>query len=225
MISTFYLITFLTSLLLTIIYLYKWHKHYEVNITIIFTLIPMSNLGYLLLWHSPNVESYITALKFIYMGGCFLLLFITLCVFRISGISVKRWVRTTGFLICLLMYSGVLTIGHYPFFYKNLFFQRNGSDLIIAKTYGPLHVVFYAVIGLYVTCGIFAILYSLYTKKQTSRRILYLLFLPEIIAILGYVGSHFFTKHMDLTPLAYNLAQMVYLLIIRRMSIYNVNDN
>lgn len=225
MISTFYLITFLASLLLTVIYLYKWHKHYEVNISIIFTLIPIANLGYLLMWHSPNEESYITALKIAYLGGCFLLLFITLCVFRLSGIKVKRWVRTTGFLICLLMYAGVLTLGHYPFFYKNMFFQRNGSELIIAKTYGPLHTVFYVVIGLYCVCGIFAILYSLYAKKQTSRRILYLLFLPEIIAILGYVGSHFFTKHTDLTPLSYNLAQIVYLLIIRRMSLYNVNDN
>ena len=224
MISTFYLITFLASLLLSILYLYKWHKHYEVNISIIFTLIPIANLAYLLLWHSPNEQSYIIALKFVYLGGCFLLLFITLCVFRLSGISVRRWVRTTGFIICILIYSGVLTIGYYPFFYKNLFFQRNGSDLIIAKTYGPLHTIFYAVIGLYCACGIFAILYSLYTKRQTSRKILYLLFLPEVIAILGYVGSHF-SKHLDLTPLSYNLAQIVYLLIIRRMSLYNVNDN
>ena len=225
MISSFYLITFLASLLLSTIYLYKWHKHYEVNITLIFTLIPIANLGYLLSWHAANMESYIITVKIIYLGGCFLIFFINMCVFRICGILVKRWIRTTGFLICLALYCSVLTIGHFPLFYKNLFFQRNGSNLIVAKTYGPMHTVFYIIIGLYFMAGLSAILYTLYTNKQTSKKILHLLFLPEAITLFGYIGYHLVSKHIELTPLTYNFAQIVYLLIIRRMSLYNVSDN
>ena len=225
MISSFYLITFLASLLLSTIYLYKWHKHYEVNITLIFTLIPIANLGYLLSWHAANMESYIITVKIIYLGCCLLIFFINMCVFRICGILVKRWIRTTGFLICLALYCRVLTIGHFPLFYHNLFFQRNGSNLIVAKTYGPMHTVFYIIIGLYFMAGLSAILYTLYTNKQTSKKILHLLFLPEAITLFGYIGYHRVSRHIELTPLTYNFAQIVYLLIIRRMSLYNVSDN
>ena len=224
MITSFYMITFLASLVLSLIYLYKWHKHYEVNITLIFTIIPIANMGYLLQSSAKDEGSYIIATKVVYLGGCFLIFFITMCVFRLCGIIVKRWVRTSLFLICLAIYGSVLTIGYNSLFYKNMFFQRNESGIVVAKTYGPMHTVFYVIIALFFLCGLGTLIYSLALQKQISKTILHLLILPEVITLIGYVGYHMFSKHIEITPLAYNLAQVVYLLIIKRMSLYNVNN-
>ncbi len=224
MASLFYFLTFLASVVLSLIYLFEWHKHFEVNITIIFTLIPIANLGYLFAWNAKNVESYILATKIIYIGGCFLIFFINMCVFRLCGVNVKRWVRTMLFLICLLIYVSVLTIGYFPIFYKKLFFQRNGDKLIIAKTYGPMHTVFYIVIGAFFLCGIFVLIHALVNKRQISNTVIQLLLLPEALSIIGYLGSNVIAKHMDFAPLIYNFAQITFLLIIRRMSLYNIDD-
>ncbi|SNU08548.1 N-terminal 7TM region of histidine kinase [Lachnospiraceae bacterium] len=224
MISIFYFMTFITSLVLSLIYIYEWHKHFEVNISLIFTLIPIANLGYLFAWNAQTKESYILAVKIIYIGSCFMIFFINMSVFRLCGIIVKRWVRTLLFLISLLMYVGVLTIGYFPVFYKRLFFQRNENRIIVAKEYGPLHTVLFVYLGIFFICSLCAILYSLHRKRQISKEILHLLILPEAVTFLGYVGTNVISKHMEITPLSYNLAQLLFLLIIRRMSLYNIDD-
>ena len=38
------MIPFILSMLLTTVYVYKWQKHFEVNITMIFALIPLISL-------------------------------------------------------------------------------------------------------------------------------------------------------------------------------------
>ena len=224
MISIFYFMTFITSLVLSLIYIYEWHKHFEVNISLIFTLIPIANLGYLFAWNAQTKESYILAVKIIYIGSCFMIFFINMSVFRLCGIIVKRWVRTLLFLISLLMYVGVLTIRYFPVFYKRLFFQRNENRIIVAKEYGPLHTVLFVYLGIFFICSLCAIMYSLHRKRQISKEILHLLILPEAVTFLGYVGTNVISKHMEITPLSYNMAQLLFLLIIRRMSLYNIDD-
>ena len=44
----FYLIVFLLSILMTLLYMYKWHKHFAVHIAMVFVLVPVVNLGYVL---------------------------------------------------------------------------------------------------------------------------------------------------------------------------------
>ena len=44
----YYLVCFFLSILLTLIYMYKWHKHFDVHIAMVFVLVPVVNLGYVL---------------------------------------------------------------------------------------------------------------------------------------------------------------------------------
>ena len=48
----YYDILLMVSLLLTGIYLFKWHKHYDAHITLVFMLVPVICLGYVMLAHS-----------------------------------------------------------------------------------------------------------------------------------------------------------------------------
>ena len=75
MITFIYNIVFLISVLCAVMYVYMWHKHYDVNFTMIFTLIPIACVGYMLLAHSTTVEEALVATKIAYIGGSFLELF------------------------------------------------------------------------------------------------------------------------------------------------------
>jgi len=69
------------------------------------------------------------------------------------------------------------------------------------------------------------IVYTLRNKRQVSRRILTLLFIPFLTTVLGYAVNHFVEANgFEVMPVAYVLAQIVYLSIVRRMALYDVSE-
>ena len=74
----YYDILLMVSVLLTGIYLFMWHKHFDVHITLVFVLVPVINLGYALLAHATVLPEALAANKVIYAGGCYLQLIVLL---------------------------------------------------------------------------------------------------------------------------------------------------
>ncbi len=220
----YYEIIFIVSIILTSLYLYLWHKHFDINITAIFILIPISNLGFMIFGNAEDVDTLIAGIKIYYIGGCYLIYFITMCIMSLCNIEVKKWIRLTGFLICSFFYSIILTIGNKPYYYQDITLKFLGDGRIIVKTYGPLHSIFYITVGIYFAIGITAIIYSLFKKKQISNRVLYLLFLPEIISVFGFFGTALVRGKYEIMPVTFVFAQIVYIFIVKRMSMYNVSD-
>lgn len=218
----FYNVCFLISILLSLIYIFWWHRHYDVNITIIFLLIPLNNFFYASMF--TNAELYLTAQKLIYFAGCMLPWFITMCVLNLCRIRVSRWVRTASFALNLLMFVGILSIGHYPFFYREITVVKTAEGLLVTKEYGPLHSLFYVMVGLYFGAGVCILLYCYIKKRQVSRRILQRLFVPQVFAIASYLLAHVPGIDVELVPLSYIIAQIMYLLIVHRMVLYDVSD-
>ena len=218
----FYNVCFLISILLSLIYIFWWHRHYDVNITIIFLLIPLNNFFYASMF--TNAELYLTAQKLIYFAGCMLPWFITMCVLNLCRIRVSRWIRTASFALNLLMFVGILSIGHYPFFYREITVVKTAEGLLVTKEYGPLHSLFYVMVGLYFGAGVCILLYCYIKKRQVSRRILQRLFVPQVFAIASYLLAHVPGIDVELVPLSYIIAQIMYLLIVHRMVLYDVSD-
>ena len=124
-----------------------------------------------------------------------------------------------------MLYAFVLTIGHKPYFYKKLrviYDSKNGYQLI--KVYGPVHTLFYVVVVSYFILSVIAIFYSLSHKRQVSNRIIKLLFFPEILAVVGYLSNPFIKINVDIMPITYIFAQIIYIFIVKRMSFYKISD-
>ena len=215
---------FFLSLFLTTIYVYKWHKHFEVNISLIFTIIPIANLGYLMEMTAKTKEGFIYGTKIEYIGGCFLILFINLCVFRLCGINIRRWIRTVFFVLTMILFLSVLSIGYYPIFYKGLSFEKVGNETVVIKDYAIMHNVFYGVLILVIALGIGAIIYTYVAEKPVSKTMLFLLAVPELLSIAGFLGNKMFFKSNYILPYLYVTAQLIYLLIIKRMALYDIID-
>ena len=76
------------SLVLALVYALIWHKHFDVNLTMIFFLIPVANIGYSFMARAESIREAIIGSKVIYLGGCFLPLFITLAILLKSKLSI-----------------------------------------------------------------------------------------------------------------------------------------
>ena len=61
MVLWYYIGLFLASFILTIIYALMWHKHVNVHFTLVFIIIPLVNLGYVMLAFSRGLESALSA--------------------------------------------------------------------------------------------------------------------------------------------------------------------
>ena len=145
-ISLYYPIVFALSVLLTGCYALLWKKHDDIHITLVFVLIPISNLGNLLLSMAESREAALIANKIYYVGGSYLQLVLLLAIFSLCRIHLNRWLKLLFMLISTLVFLSALTIGKKDWYYKNAYLEQNGSSYVLVKEYGVMHSVFYILV-------------------------------------------------------------------------------
>ena len=221
----FYDLMLALSLVLSAVYLFMWHRHFDVHITLVFTLAPITNLGFSLFARSQNLQEALVAQKLSYIGGSYLLMFIMFMVFSLCHIKLNRLLRVAFMLLSTVMYGFVLTIGFSDIFYKSTTtFEIVDGNAKLNKDYGFMHTLFFTVVIAYFTLTLFAIVYSYLRKNQVSRKMIYLLFLSEVVAIAAYFSGRSVIENIQLLPAAYVFGQAMYLIIVYKISLYNVTD-
>lgn len=213
------------SFLLLVAYLFRWHKHLDSHITIIFALIPVVNLVYFMMYFDTDVGAVTAYLKITYLGGSFLPWVVTMCVAGLCNYKVSSYVRVGTFLLGTVFYALVLSIGYSPLFYESLTVTETNGVITMSKQYGFLHGVYYASQFAYLIADLVMIVQSLKKHRQVSRRILVLLYVPIPFSILGYALNRLTLAHgFELMPLTYLIGLIVYLCIAHRMAVYNESE-
>ena len=223
----------IASLAILIVYVFIFHKHFDASITIMAVLIPVVNLGHLIIASSSVTQEALVGLRLTYIGGCFVTLAAMFLVFNICRINVKAWVRAILVVISSTLVVSSLTIGHTSLFYKTtptLAFSDSGVSYLTDKNYGVMHTIFYIVVIGYYLVTIAALVYCFFKKKQVSNKILVLVVLSVTIAFIGFFGGRLFVKwighpEFELLPLTYNLGMGLYLLIASRLRLYDASDS
>ena len=229
----YYISLLVISLVIVVIYAFIFHKHFDVNITIMAVLIPVVCLSSVLVASSKTIEEALTGLKLTYIGGCFILLSAMFLIFNICGVNIKPWIRAVLVLISSVVFCSSLTIGYNSLFYKTtptLAFTDDGVAYITNKEYGFMHGVFYATVICYYLATIAVLVYCFFKKKQVSRKILLLIVISVTIAFVGFFGGRLVTKvigleEIELLPAAYNLGIILYLIIASRLRLYDASDS
>ena len=222
--QTYYFILFVLSALLTGAYMLIWRKHYDVHLTLIFGVIPVSNLGFLLQTQAKTTEAALFATRFTYIGGCFLQLFIMLTIFSLCGIRVPKWLRGFFAGMSAVVFLTVQTIGRSTLFYRSAELREINGRMVLVKEYGIMHTVFMIMVIAFFIISIGTIIYSLIRKNQVSRKILVSLLIPDIVCMLCFFLGRQIFPEIELTPAGYVFAQIWYLFITYRISLYSVAD-
>ncbi|MCR5250214.1 MAG: HD domain-containing protein [Lachnospiraceae bacterium] len=221
--TIFYGSIFVISILLTLFYFVIWHKHFDINITLVFTVVPIACLGYLMGGEALNLREAVIALKIQFLGGCFLQSFVLFSILNLCHVLDKKLIKSILFGVSVFMFMIILTIGHSDAFYTKLSFRMMGGVPVLSREYGPLHTVFYVYVILFFLIGLAAIVYSLLKKSQIPRTVIYLLAIPDFFCMLSYLVIKRLYSRLDFVPLVYVIAQVIFLVIIFRMSLYNVS--
>jgi putative two-component system response regulator len=177
-----------------------------------------------MLAHSRSLDAALASAKITYIGGCFLALFITQSIFGLCRIRLKSWMNVALMLISLISYAFTLTMGNRPWFYKTVSFEIDKGMGRLIKTYGFAHTLTYIVITFFIVISFIAMVYSLVKKKDVSSKTIILLMFPATVSFLSYFAGKALPEGIDAMPLSYVFAQVIYLIIVRRLCLYDVTD-
>ena len=213
---------FLVSLVLSAVYMFIWHRHFDIHLTLVFVLVPVINLGYLFLSTANTLNEALNAMLMTYIGACFLQMMIMLAIFSLCDIVVPRIIKGSFMVISVICFLFAMSMHNTKLFYSEVSFDE--AARILHKTYGPLHTVVVIVTILYFVFGIGAILYSFVRKNQISRKTLTLLLLPQALCMIAYFGGRNIFPLVELLPAAFTLSQMIYLALVTRLALYDVSE-
>ena len=222
----YYEILFGLSILFSLIFVFMWHKHFDVNITLVFFLVPLSTLSYVAMALSENLQEAILATQIMYINGVFTILFVLMTILDLCRIRIPRLVRGLLVGITVLFYLPVLTIGRNEMFYQSVeFTKKNGVAMLTGKEYGPAHEILMQWIFLCFLFCMVALIYSHIKKNDVSHKVIYLLMIPVLVAMVSFFVGRMITQDIELVPAAYVFAQFFYLLIVYRLSLYDINES
>ena len=223
--ALYYNTCFLLSLLLAGVYLCMWNKRMNVLFTLVFSFIPIANLGNVLMAHARTYEAALMANRVIYTGMCFEVLFVLFSVFNLCRIQLGRVVRALLFAATMIVYLASLMVGVSDIFYRSAdFVVSDGVGMLVNRQYGFMHTVFYVMLGGYALVALIAMAYVQRTRQDISRRVITLLFVPQIITLLAFFCGKYVGLSVELVPAAMVLTEILYLVIANRVNLYNVAD-
>ncbi len=214
------------SLTLTVVYAIFWRKSFGVYYTLLYAFMPITYVGLLLGTLAETEGEALVAQKIVYIGGCFLIFFMTMIIFDICNIKINKGIKVTLIVFNAFIYLTVLTTEYTGFFYRGITLKNIYGNTIIDKVYGPAHSLYVGALIIYLFAGIVAVIFSLFFKRNVPKKRMVLLLVLEIIITCTYLFSRKLNLvlGLDLGSLSLVDAQIIILFVIRRISIYNIRD-
>ena len=145
-------------------------------------------------------------------------------VIRLCRLPAAKWMKTVMVSVSMLLYALVLTIGVYPLFYSSASFAIIDNVVTVTKTYTIFHTVFNSVLLLYFVLGLCVLVYTYHKRIDVSVKILKLLMVPFLVSIAAFWFDKYSGSKYQTVVLSYNISLAIYLIIMDKISMYDIID-
>ena len=122
------------------------------------------------------------------------------------------------------VYCLSFTAGYSPIFYKNVEIEQRYGITVLIKEYGPLHSMFYLLIGLILIATLVVLAYGWFKKPNISKRDLAIAAFMQIFSIFCYFIGRMVMKEIEWMALADLVDEIGFLLIMNHIGLYRVDD-
>ena len=224
MLWIYYSIVLIISVVCTGTYIFMWHRHFNANFTLIFTMVPVACLSYLLTSLSTSLKEILLSLKFTYLCGIFLQLIVVYSIFDLCGINMNKWLRVLLYGVSVLTFATVFTVGKTGLFYKSTSLRMQDGRPTVTSEYGPMHTVFEIMMVLLLILGLCALAYAWIRNKQISKSVTILLVIPDAVCMTAFFLRRLIGTDIEFVPVAYVVSQITFLVIAYKVNLYNVSD-
>lgn len=221
-------IIYLFCLCFTIIFL-LWYvstrENHSIHQDMMVMIVILANCGYLAMSLANNLEEAILANKIIYLSGCFMpmLGFLILC--EICKIQIKKWCIVIMYMIQIVMYGFICTIGYSEIYYKSVSYTMTNHGGVLTKTYGPVHNVYIVIMFSYLLAALLVCIVSLFRDTVVSYKTAWITMMGFGVTIGGYILERVMDFPFEIVPLCYLFVTSVVLFSWHRNSAYSISEN
>ncbi len=185
----------------------------------------VSNFGYLAVSISHSLDAAIIANCLIYLGGCYLPFFVFCIGADMTKIKIPHLVRFLMFLMSTFLVGLSFTVGNNSIYYKYIGIMDAGGYTVLVKEYGPLHVLYFFLLGSYIIgSGVMCVLaFVRKTVVSYKTTIMYFLFLAVNVVI--YALSRALNIEFEWNCFGYLVSELIILMIYNRLEMYDMTYN
>lgn len=209
--------------ILSAIYFSKWCKRFNIGFTLIYVIVPFANMAYFQIAISETVNEALFANNIVYIAGAFVPILITFCVLSLCKVHIRRNLKIALLAIQGFLYFSVITNYHHHLFYKDARIETIDNCTILIKEYGFLHTIFYISLVAYLVLNLIVLFIGL-RKKNVTNTILILLFVDYCFSLFIHLAGRISNSSIELLPLAYVESQLIYLFVVKRTCLYDIED-
>ena len=185
----------------------------------------LSNISYFCAVTSNTLEAYLTSYVFYYIGNMLSMMMMVLLIGEICGFKDNKYLRRGLFLYGLFLVFLVISIDKSDLYYVSYEFVREGNLAFLRKVYGPLHsLLLILIFGTNILCMVFTII-AFVKKRAFSTRIAGILLLILFTSAIVYILPKIFHLKQDGLPIAFTVMDIMFILIFKRASMYDMSDN
>ncbi len=187
-----------------------------------FLLMALSNGGFLALCCSDTLDKAILAGKIFDAGGCFLTALIFLCVLDLCKINLPFCIRLLLILFNMTVYALDLSAGHTTLFYASEEIHTVSGITVMTYTAGSLYFLLPTQLICYTLAILGITIHHMRYQKSVSYKNLTYLLIMIISTIIIFFTKKIIGYELNLIPMAYAICSVVLMLLLRRMSLYDI---
>lgn len=193
--------------------------------TLLMLIMAISNVGYLATGISVSVEEAVLATKISYIGGCFTSPIMIFMIGFICKYNIKHLFKVLIYSYCFIVYFMILSIGFSDIYYTSYHLGTLWDSTIVVSEYGPGHNMFYLILYGTIVIQLAMLIHSMIKKRSVSRKNLFLLFGLEAMNVVLFFVGRMINADFEVMPALYVFNGWFFLIIHRRLRLYNVEES
>lgn len=222
MLNGIYTALFIMSFIMFVMLVARYKNKISIYYVLMFECVLITNFGYMQLSDATNVKMAIFANQTVYLGSSFCPFFLLMSIADLCKAKVNKALQ-----IFLIVYSAVIfalisSVGAFSWYYKDVQLARENGVSILIKEYGPLHSLYPIYLFGIIIMSFVIVVNSFFRKKDVSYITSSILLVLMVMIVSVYTIEKAFALKTEFLPLAYVIAQIVILILLRRISLYDV---
>ena len=224
MITVFYFVVFLLSLIMTGGFLLK-NKKVDSMFIFFSIMVTINCLGRYMVASAANLEMALLANVFLYLGGCYAPFLTVMVLTRLCNFKMPVIIKILLVLYSTLIMALVLTIGKTDIYYKNVELGHGNGYNYLIKTYGPLHKLYPLMMVLYAVIMVAYICIAFKKRNQISVRLVSIISITGFSIIIMYILERILSTDISFLALGYLVGIAFMTRYFDRINMYDISTN
>lgn len=224
MVTWFYFIVFLFSLILTGSFMLR-NKNVDTVFVLFSILITINCMGRYMLAAAQNLEMALWANRFLYFGGCYAPLLTVIVLAKLCNKKMPTALLAIMVTFSTVILSLVMTIGKFDIYYKSVEIVFGHGYNYLNKTYGPIHVLYPILMISYAVIMAYYLIYALRHRKQISFRTVITISVTGFAVIVMYIMERLLGSDISFLAVGYLFGIMLLIKYFERINMYDMSAN